>query len=307
MPRSTYKLDANTLKGQLPATTGQVVFVDSANGNSNAEGTSLNPYNSIENAFNKSGLSAGDVIFVRRGHTETISAAAGIDADVAGVTVIGEGRGTDRPTITFGTATTADIDIDAANITFKNLRFVSDIDDLAVMLDVNENYFTCEDCDFITSSTKECINFVNLATTKDEFTFNRCRFFQPTDPAGTDGAAATGVFYLVDTEGLYINDCFFYGAFESAIVHNKTTAAKNVWLTNCKGTQTLTGAEVFIQVAAMEGGCQNCFFVVYGSADVAEANTWGTMSDKFFIDINSSVGNDGANGQLGVAGATAAS
>jgi len=307
MPINPYNLTPTTLKGQLPEAVGDVVFVSSATGNVSGDGSSLRPFSTIEAAFNKSGLSAGDVIVVLPGHTETISAAAGIVADVAGVTVIGMGNGSNRPTITLDTATTADIDIDAANITIKNLRFVSNIDSLAVVLDVNAGNFVCEDCEFVSSSTKEIVNFVNLATTIDGFTFRRCKFIQPTDPAGTDGAAATGCFYLVDSEDLFIEDCYFYGNFESAIVHNKTTAAKNVWLRNCYGTQLLSGAEVFIQVAAMEGGAQNCFFIIPGADDVTEAKTWGTMSDKFFIDVNSSIGNDGAGGQLGVAGATAAS
>lgn len=248
----------------------------------------------------------GDVINIASGHAQTIVAAGGIDINVRGVIVQGLGVGSIRPTFTLGTATTATFVVSAINVTVRNIRFVGNIDDLAAFLDLTAGNTTFEDCEFVTSSTKEALCFAKMTTTKDEFTFRRCRFVQPTDPAGTDGAAGTGCFYLVDTEGLYIEDCEFYGNFETAIVHNKTTAAKRVWMRRCFGYQLLTGAEVFTQVTAMEGGVQHTMIILPGADDVTEAKTWGTMSDKFFIDVNSCVGNDGAGGQLAVAGASAA-
>ena len=291
-------------KGIVP---GNIFYVDSGTGSSGNPGTTMNlPMATIDQAINKCTASNGDVIYVLPGHAETLTGAAGIDADVIGISVIGLGSGSLKPTITLGTATTADIDIDAANITFENLRFVSNINSLAVILDVNDEYFTCIDCDFVSSSTKEVVNFVNIATTKDNFFFEGCKFYQPTDPEGTDAAVNTGCFYFVDSEEIFIEDCYFYGNFESAIFHNKTTAAKNVWVRNCFGTQSLSGGEVFIQVATMSGGALNSTFVIPAADDVTEAKTWGTLSANFFVDVNSGVGNDGAGGQLAVAGASAA-
>lgn len=291
-------------KGVVP---GNIFYVDSGTGSSTNPGTTMDlPLATIDQAINKCTASNGDVIYVLPGHAETIAAAAGIDADVIGISVIGLGSGSLKPTITLGTATTADIDIDAANVTFQNLRFVSNINDLAVILDVNDEYFTCIDCDFVSSNTKEVLNFVNIATTKDNFFFKGCKFYQPTDPDGTDGNASTGCFYFVDSEEIFIEDCYFYGQFETSIFHNKTTAAKNVWVRNCFGTQLLAGAEVFTQVANMQGGVLNSTFIVSGADDVTEAKTWGTLSAKFFVDVNSGIGNDGDGGQLAVAGASAA-
>jgi hypothetical protein len=147
---------------------------------------------------------------------------------------------------------------------------------------------------------------VNIATTKDNFVFKGCKFYQPTDPEGTDAAVNTGCFYFVDSEELFFEDCYFYGQFETSIFHNKTTAAKNVWVRNCFGTQLLAGGEVFTQVANMQGGVQNSIFIIPGADDVTEAKTWGTLSAKFFVDVNSCIGNDGDGGQLAVAGASAA-
>mgnify|MGYP006139353905 CR=1 FL=1 len=51
-------------------------------------------------------LNKGDVIVVMPGHAETVSGAAGINCDVAGVSIVGLGRGAARPTITMSAATT---------------------------------------------------------------------------------------------------------------------------------------------------------------------------------------------------------
>lgn len=224
-----------------PSTVGQSFFVDSVNGSSANDGLG---YSSAKATLTQ-GLalctaSRGDRIYLMPGHTETGTAAAMVAIAKAGVTIIGLGSGSLRPTFNFGTATTCDIDIDAANVTIMNCRFVSAIDDLAVMLDVNEGGLTLVDCEFYGPATFECLNFVNLATTKDNFIFRRCRWLQEADPTGTDGAAATGGIYLVDTENVLLEDCVFDGYFETAPIHNKTTACKYLTTRRCSLNQLLT-------------------------------------------------------------------
>ena len=78
------------------------------------------------------------------------------------------------------------IDIDAANVTISGLKFTSAIDSLGVVLDVNYGNFTITDCIFDFAATYECLNPINLATTKDDFKIIRCWFRQAADPGGTD-------------------------------------------------------------------------------------------------------------------------
>lgn len=286
---------------------GNIFFV--MTGGTDAAGYGLHPdapFATIDYAIGRCTASQGDVIFVMPGYTQTLTAAAGIDADIAGISINGLGNGANKPEITLGTVDTTDIDIDAANITFRNLRFVNAIDSNLGMLDVNADRFTCEDCDFVSSSTKEALLFVSLATTKDFLTFRRCTFIQPTDPGGSDGAAETGCIYFEDSEHILFEDCSFIGNFESAIFHNKSTAAKYVFIKRCHGVQELSGAEVFIQVAAMSGGIMGSLFTVTNAADVTETTVTGTLSVNFFVNVDSGFGNDGAGGQLAVAVATAA-
>ncbi len=281
----------------------QTFYVDSDKGNDAAGcGTSRqSPVATIDYAVGLCSANAGDTIIVAAGHAETISAAAGIDLDVAGITVIGEGNGTNRPTITMDTDTAVDVDIGAANVTIKNLRFVSGIDSLAALLDVDAGNFTCEGCDFISSSTNEVVNFVNLATTVDDFIFRNCYFYQPTDPAGTDDAANTGCFYMEDSENILIENCRIHGFFETSIFHNKTTAAKNLWIVDCYGAQLDTGvADVADILAGTTGGMVRCSWMVPAAADVAEASFLTIAASCTFGLHHTTFMNDGAGGNRAV-------
>jgi pectin methylesterase-like acyl-CoA thioesterase len=283
------------------AGTARVFFVDSNGGGSTTSGglTPESAFTTIDSAIGACTASKGDIIYVMPGHAETLTAAAGIDADVAGISIIGLGNGSNTPTITLGTVVGTDVDIDADNITIKNLRFVSDINDLTTFIDCNSNYFTIEDCDFVTSSAKEAICFIDMATTKDYLTVRRCRFEQPTDPAGTDGGAGTGAIYLVDSEYILVEDCWFQGNFETAIIHNKTTKCRYLWVKNCHGIQALSGAEPFQLVADVDGGVYGGMFITPAETAVTEATLVGTIGDKFFVSPTTGFGNDGAAGGQG--------
>lgn len=109
-------------------------------------GTPVDPFATIDYAVGRCTANRHDNIIVLQGHAENVTAAAGIDLDVAGITLLGLGSGTLTPTITFTTATTADIDIDAANVTIDNFRFAQTFDALAAPIDVNAAWFTMRNC-----------------------------------------------------------------------------------------------------------------------------------------------------------------
>lgn len=285
-----------------------IFFVNSATG-TNGAGYGQNPDSpvaTIDYAIGLCTASKGDVIYVMPGHAETISAAAGIAVDVAGVSIIGLGLGSLKPTVTFGTSTAADINVSAANVRIKNLRLVNDIDSLVNFLDLDADWFVGEDLDFVTSSTKEALGFVNIATTKDNFVFRRCTALQPTDPGGTDTGDDTGFVFIVDSENILFEDCEFYGNFETAIFHNKGTACKNLWVKDCRGIQALSGAEPFQLVDGANGAMLGGGFITPAEAAATEATLVGTLGNSFFILPPGNFGNDGAaGGQGGIIIATA--
>jgi len=136
----------------FPNTVGNVFFVSSVTG-TNGAGYGRSPEAPLASlAYFFSGdfptATNGDVVYLLPGHAETVSAAAGIVCDIAGVTIIGIGNGTSQPKITFDTAATADMDIDAANITIENVHFSANYADIVAAIDVNAQFCTIRNCRF---------------------------------------------------------------------------------------------------------------------------------------------------------------
>ena len=153
-------------------TMGNIYHVDSGADtadNDNAGTNPKQPLATLDGAINKTTASNGDVILVHPGHAETISAAAAITFDVAGVTVIGMGVGNSRGTITLDTATTTDIDVTADDVQIHNLIFSMNYADIAGVFDLSAAGFVVNNCDFV--DTAASMNFVELivcTTTNNE-------------------------------------------------------------------------------------------------------------------------------------------
>lgn len=111
----------DTFFRQVNRTIGEQFFVNSTNGSDNNSG--LLPSNAlatIDAAIGKCTAGRGDVIWVAAGHSETLTTA--IAADVAGITIIGQGDGLVRPEITVGGAIDG-IDVTADDVTIENIHF----------------------------------------------------------------------------------------------------------------------------------------------------------------------------------------
>jgi hypothetical protein len=132
-------------------TTGNIWFVDSGNTSNGADSAGFGqhpdaPFLTIDYAVAKCTASNGDLIIAMPGHAEVVTEAGGLDLDVVGITIRGIGSGADQPTITYTTVDTADVDIDAANVTIENIHFVAGIADVAAAIDVNCADFTIRNC-----------------------------------------------------------------------------------------------------------------------------------------------------------------
>ncbi len=118
----------------------------------------------IAGALSKCTANSGDTIFVLPGHTETVSGAAGIALDKAGVNIIGLGSGSTRPTITLDTAATASITVTAANITISNMIFNADFADITTCFSLaNAPFFTLDRCYIKAEEASK--NFLSVVTT----------------------------------------------------------------------------------------------------------------------------------------------
>lgn len=157
----------------------------------------------------------GDVILVCPGYTETVIAAGGIQLSSASVTIVGLGNGSTRPTISFTTATTADMNVDAAGITIDNLIFdLTGIDALAGPIDVNAAGFTMKNCLVITANaTNQAVLALTADTAStDDMTLLDCQFL------GTADAGMTAAVEVSSGGNRYrIERCTFIGAYTSGV------------------------------------------------------------------------------------------
>jgi len=209
-------------------TSGNIFFVDSgADGTlDDADGEHgkswLYPFATIDFAVGQCTDSAGDIIYVAAGHAETLAAAAGIDLDIIGITIIGMGRGALRPTITLGTdAATVDIDVDAAEITVKNIIFKVAAVDVTVMIDVNADGFTLEDCEInMNVASFEAVTGVDInggANGADRTTIRNCTFL-----ATIAAGSSRGIELGEAEDRVIIEGCTVIGDFSDACIHNIT-------------------------------------------------------------------------------------
>lgn len=203
---------------------GSTFYVDSSHTDTTdatGAGTYSHPFETIEYAIGKCTASKGDTILVGPGHTEVVTAAAGIACDVIGITIRGVGNGTLRPKITFTTATTATVTVSAANIRLENLWFECDKTgaDHATMLNVTAANCTVVGCVFTEgASTEQTLDYITLGTGADDFRIAGCEFYSYTD--GADSAITSGV----ALDSVHITDCIIRGDFDEAAIENNTAA-----------------------------------------------------------------------------------
>ena len=186
-------------------------------------------YGTIDAAMSACVDARGDVIYVLPGHTETITAAAGIVCDKAGVRIQGMGEGAHRPTITFSTSTAADINIDAAHVTIDNVIFnLTGIDALVAPIDVNAANFTLSNSLVITASASAQATLGILT----DANASRMKLFNNEFLGTTDAGTAAAVRIVGGNEHV-IKGNRFYGAYTTTLgaIDNATTACLRVQVT----------------------------------------------------------------------------
>jgi hypothetical protein len=202
----------------------------------------------------------GDLILVAPGHTETIADATTLALSKSGVTIVGIGTGSLRPTFTFTTAITANIPVSAANVTVKNCIFVANFADItACFTTAAAPEFKVLGCEF--RDTDITHNFLTLVTTTitvnaDGLTFNgnRCKIIGTT--TGTTPISIVGTM-----DRLTINDNFV----TKAVLNNQSCLLKHAALvvTNLEmarnfvysaNTDSATGAFLIVTSSTTNSG-----------------------------------------------------
>lgn len=215
------------LNGAFPIfpTTGTVFHVGSTNANAKddpSHGTRPdNPFATIDYAVGRCTASKGDLILVQPGHAETVSAAAGLALDVAGITVLGMGHGANRPTVSIGTLTSATVTISAANVTVRNMLFVTTLDAVVTAIAIS-----AADCRLLNIETRDtsatqCVDFISTTAAADRL------YISGWTHRGDAAAGADTAITIVGGDGLVIEDFNLYGNFAVAAIENVTTACTN--------------------------------------------------------------------------------
>lgn len=153
---------------------GSVYWVDSGTGSNGNSGTYRAPLADIDTAIGKCSANAGDVIMVFPGHSETVTTS--IAADVAGIAIVGLGHGNTAPTL-IGPNADATIDVTAADITIKGLRFEADAGTTqAATQKIYVNAADCliEGCWFQAGQYDD--DLIYITTSGDNCTIRNCEF-----------------------------------------------------------------------------------------------------------------------------------
>lgn len=266
---------------------GDVFWVDSGSGSDGNKGSFDRPFASLDFAVGKCTANNGDVIMVKPGHSETLSSAGALDLDVAGITVVGMGNGEDRPQFTFDTAITADMDVDAANITLVNLVFVNGIDNLTAPIDVNSADFAMIDCETRDNDSNfHCDDFILTDDNAD-----RLHIEGWVHRANGGKTGAQTAISIVGGDDHVIIPKWIDGDFATACIENVTTACDNLQIFGRADfpayLRTRNSADVIVACAATTKGRVGPFLnarLQDNAANITEAFVGADM--EFFQPIN---------------------
>lgn len=244
----------------------------SVGSNSSKGLTPENPVSTIAAAVSLCVANRGDKIVVLPGHAETISAASsstvGISLSKAGVSVIGVGEGSQRPTVTLDTANTATVEIAASDVTVQNILFVGNFLAIATCIKL-KNATTAKDvkildCEFRdTDSTRGFVKAVTTSTTDNN---NDGLVVRNTNMYGTGTTAATAFVNVV-------------GAIDRLVVEDN-----NVFV---QGSTATTGVLVLATSKAMttayikSNNAQSLYTGSAGCLIVGTSGSTGVVRDNF--------------------------
>jgi len=265
-----------TLRGapiEIPVA-GQIFWVDSTStvvkggvGSSNGNpGTYQKPFATLDFAIGQCVANRGDVIYLKPSHTETIGAAAAVDLDVAGVTVIGLGRGTDQARMDF-TATAGTVEVNADNIAIVNVNFHANVPDIVIGLSILTlaTDTLVKDCTFDveTTTTDEFLISANLGVGCDRTIFDGCSL-----DMGLGGAAA-GIKLVGASAGVEIKNGTIKGDYSLANISGITTLSTEVLIDNNLLVQGGTGGLNAVAVIVLLTGTTGIVRDNYIVCDVA--------------------------------------
>uniref|UniRef100_A0A6M3KEY2 Pectate lyase n=1 Tax=viral metagenome TaxID=1070528 RepID=A0A6M3KEY2_9ZZZZ len=269
---SPVTIDGVPITGSIPGNliTGKVFYVGSSGVDSGASGKDVStPFATAEYATNSTTGSRGDVVYFLYGYTENITSATTWTADKANVHYFGLGSGSNRPTFTFTTATSAVINVTADNVTFENIVFdLTGVDDLVKGVYVTGANVRFINCKFIqaddnagSGTGSAAQRAVVVGHAGDYNIFDGVKFIGPT-ASGEEAYSNTSVsaidYSLTTGTGSHyeqtVKNCEFIGMWSTAAVNSDYTMTRFITAGNT-GKNYSPGCRLF----DMSGG-NNTYF-----------------------------------------------
>ena len=204
---------------------GNVRFVDSGGTKTlddpNYGGDPEKTFATLDYAVGKMTANNGDHLILHPGHAETLSADSDVDIDQAGITTIGLGVGTNRPTFTFDTIDTADFKLAAANTKIQNLLFIAGIDALTGPIEV-----TAAECQIINCEYRDYTSFstLDVIVTDTNAHFLLIDGLKYRHDGGTGGSQEQSVINLVSADFAEIKNCFLIGNQQLGCIEDATAS-----------------------------------------------------------------------------------
>ena len=227
---------------------GDVYYVDSVNGSaSNTGKTPTQALITLDAAVGKCTASQGDVIYLLPGHAEDLVSATALVIDVAGLTIIGLGKGSLRPTFSLTAAAAAKISITAANTWLENILLISNYTGgvtNGISLSATADGSVLKDVEMQeTANTKEFLIGIAVAAACSQIQIVGLKYF------GLTGGSTTQVIKFAGASDYsVIKDFLIYCDASGAAIDALTAAS--VWMTIGRGVlhNLDTGAGLSVSV-----------------------------------------------------------
>jgi hypothetical protein len=254
---------------------GNVFFVQSTNsnaGDSPGKGQTPDaPFATINYAVSQCTADQGDLILVLPGHVETLTAAAAVAVNVAGVTILGLGEGRQRPRVNYTTSAAASFDVTAARCKVENLFFTgAGVASVTAMVNVQAADCVLKGCEFEhANATNQAALVVLTTAAADRLRVEGC-FFHGSNNAGTAAAIS-----LVGGDAIVLRDNLISGAYHASngVIKNATTDCTNLQVVgNVVQNFTAVNTKSVVLTAGSTGQiANNRFQVLSGTAPITGA------------------------------------
>jgi len=272
----------------LDVGTGQIFFVDDSGSDEGASNGSINsPWATLDYAVGRCGTSpaaasTGCTIYAMPGHAETFSGDNSLVIDVAGISMIGLGKGNLRPQITLATSTAAQVGIAAANVEFANFYITNNIANNVAWMTisaagdgawVHHNIF--ED------GSASGLLMIDIEGIANDVVIEHNRFYADTGTGDDDAAIDFGAAVL----RLTIRHNSFFGEYDLGTIFNSTGAALDIDIYDNYIQNEVAGAEAIDLNGASLGIIRDNILATDDYATALDPGSAGTSGNVWLSNV----------------------